>query len=225
MSAQQIRGDNLFKVFGGGTRRAVTALNGVSISWAAGASVALVGPSGSGKSTLVSLLGGLARPTRGSVQFRDRDLATCSDFELARLRRSLGFLFQSESLIPALKAWQNVSYPLVAQGVCEAERRQRAEALLNRLNLSDRAEAFPDELSGGEQQRVAAARALVADPEVVFADEPTAHLDAAASEQLASLFASVRDEGTTIIVATHDPLLVEAADRVVHLDRGRIVDG
>jgi len=136
----------------------------------------------------------------------------------------MGFVFQSESLIPRLSVWENVSYPLVAQGVGGPRRRQLAESLLDRLGLASRFGALPEELSGGEQQRVAVARALVGSPEVLLADEPTSHLDVESAERTYELFREVHSQGTTVLVATHDPALVGSATRVVSLEAGRVVD-
>ena len=207
-----------------GSAHEIVAVDRVTLEIEPGSFVALTGPSGSGKSTLLALLGALDRPTGGGVRVGDRDLAGCSDVELARVRRRMGFVFQSESLIPRLAAWENVSYPLVARGVGLSRRRELAESLLDRLGLVSRAAAYPEELSGGEQQRVAVARALVGSPEVVFADEPTSQLDTESADRTGKLLREIHSEGTTVVVATHDQALVEWATRVIALEDGRVVD-
>jgi len=207
-----------------GSVHEIVAVDRITLAIDPGSFVALIGPSGSGKSTLLALLGALDRPTAGGVRFGDRDLAGCSDVELARVRRRMGFVFQSESLIPRLPAWENVSYPLVARGVGVSRRRELAESLLDRLGLASRSAAFPEELSGGEQQRVAVARALVGSPEVVFADEPTSQLDTESADRTSELLREIHVEGTTLVVATHDPALIESATRVIALENGRVVD-
>jgi putative ABC transport system ATP-binding protein len=210
------------KVYRAGSRAEVRALDDVSLAVPAGSWVAATGPSGSGKTTLLALLGALDWPSRGEVLFRGRSLAGCSGHELGRVRRRLGFVFQNAGLIPGLPAWENVAYPLVPRGVSRAERRARAEALLTRLGLIERLTALPEELSGGEQQRVAVARALAGEPEVLLADEPTSNLDPAAAEGLVALLREVHARGTTVFVASHDPRLVAVATRVYELVGGRL---
>ena len=224
MTGVPLATSNLERRYRAGSSHEIVAVRDISLEISSGSFVALVGASGSGKSTLLALLGALDRPTSGTVRFGDQELSGCSDVELARLRRRMGFVFQSESLIPRLPAWENVSYPLVAQGVGEPSRRQMAESLLDRLGLASRFEALPEELSGGERQRVAVARALIGSPEVLLADEPTSHLDAESAERTCALFREVHSQGTTVVVATHDPELVESATRVVTLEAGRVID-
>lgn len=201
----------------------VRALDGVTTTIGSGSFHALVGPSGSGKSTLLALLGALDRPTGGTIVFAGRDLTACSDVELARTRRRAGFVFQNFSLVRGLPNWENITYPLVPRGVGSAERFEIAERLLRRFNMVDQLVKLPDELSGGEQQRVAVARALATNPDVILADEPTSNLDARAAEALIELFGEVNTSGKTIVVATHDPALLKRAVAVTELDRGRIV--
>jgi putative ABC transport system ATP-binding protein len=201
----------------------VRALDGVSLAVPAGSFTLLTGPSGSGKTTLLALLGGLEQPTRGRVLFAGRDLAACADAELARLRRRVGFVFQDFALIPGLPVWENITYPLVPRGVPRAERRRAAGEMLARVGLADRGGAYPGELSGGEQQRVAVARALVGGPEVVLADEPTSNLDDDAGRVVVELLRKAHADGTTLIVSSHDPLLTAAATITWRLSAGRLV--
>jgi putative ABC transport system ATP-binding protein len=210
------------KYFQEKTAAPVRALDDVSLVIARGEFCALTGPSGSGKTTLLALLGALDRASRGQVLFHGRDLGSCSDAELARLRRRTGFIFQDLALIPTLPAWENITYPLIPRGLATAERYERARALLGRFGLADKAAARPAELSGGERQRVAIARALAGDPEVLLADEPTSSLDPAAAEAIKDLLAGVHAEGRTVIVATHDARLLALAGSIYKLEAGRL---
>ena len=225
MSGVSLEADQLSKQYRAGTDDEVRAIDGVSLSIPAGVFAALVGPSGSGKTTLLALLGALDRPTGGSVRFGDRRLDECSDVELARLRRRMGFVFQSFSLIPRLPIWENITYPLIPRGRSTAQRRQVAGEALERLGLSAKLDSPPEELSGGEQQRAAVARALVGDPDVLFADEPTSNLDRLAAAGLVAVFREIQQGGTTLVVSTHDPDLIELASVVFELDQGRLVGG
>ncbi len=202
----------------------VPALDGVDLRVREGEFLAIMGPSGSGKTTLLHLLGALDRPTSGRVTFRGRDLATMEDTVLSTFRRHhLGFVFQAFNLIPELRAWENVALPLYYAGVSLAERRRRALRVLTELDLTERSEHFPAELSGGEEQRVAVARALVAGPSVIMADEPTGNLDTATGARLRELFLELnRDRGITIVMVTHQPEMAEVAHRVVRLRDGRV---
>ncbi len=210
------------KHYHAGARAEVRALDGVSLQIGRGSLAALTGPSGSGKTTLLALLGALERPTRGQVLFAGTDLAACSDAERARARRRLGFVFQNFSLIPGLPVWENVTYPLVPRGVGRRERLRLAGELLGRLGLASRLTARPEELSGGEQQRVAVARALVVRPEVILADEPTSNLDQASAAEVVGILRETHAGGTTVVLATHDPQLVGLATNVYELDTGKL---
>ena len=145
--------------------------------------------------------------------------------ELARQRRRMGFVFQNFSLIPRLAVWENITYPQIPRGLSAANRRQAADEILARLGLETKADAPPEELSGGEQQRVAVARALVGGPEVIFADEPTSNLDRRSADELAAMFQDINGSGTTLVVSTHDTALIEAASLVFTLSEGRLVEG
>lgn len=180
------------------------------------------GPSGSGKSTLLAMLGALDTPSRGEILFEGRGLRECSEVELARVRRRMGFVFQNFALVDGLTAWENVSYPLVPRGVPRAERWNIAASLLDRLALRDLAFRRPDELSGGEQQRVAVARALAGAPDVLLADEPTSNLDPTAAELVLALFAERRAAGAAVIVASHAAEFVSQATSIVRLAGGRL---
>ncbi len=216
------RTEAVCKYYRAGSRSEVRALDGVSLSVDAGGVTAVSGPSGSGKTTLLALLGALERPTRGRVLFEGRDLGRCSDVELARLRRRMGFVFQDFSLIPGLSAGDNVTYPLVPRGVPRAERRRRAEALLSRFGLGGKFAARARELSGGEMQRVAIARALAGEPEVLIADEPTSNLDLETSGTLLEVFRELAAAGKTVVLSSHDPRALALATRVYALAGGRL---
>jgi putative ABC transport system ATP-binding protein len=203
----------------------VRALEDVTVSVPPGSFTVLTGPSGSGKTTLLALLGAMDRPTRGKILFQGQDLGRCSDAELARIRRRMGFVFQDFSLIPGLAVLENITYPLIPRGVHRAARYQRAETLLRRLGLADKMHMQPQQLSGGEQQRVAVARALAGQPEILLADEPISHLDPAASLELLTLLQQLHGEGTTILLSTHDPGLVAWATTVFTLEAGRLKIG
>jgi putative ABC transport system ATP-binding protein len=213
---------DVVKVYRSGSGAAVRAVDGISLSIPRGAFAALTGPSGSGKTTLLALLGGLDRPTRGQVFFDGRDLAAFSDAALARTRRRVGFIFQDFALIPSLPVWENVTYPLIPRGASAGRRRERAAELLARLGIPEKFAARPRELSGGEQQRVAVARALAGDPEILFADEPTSNLDAASAGQLLAVLGEFRAAGRTVVVSTHDPQLVALATDRHELRAGRL---
>jgi putative ABC transport system ATP-binding protein len=200
----------------------VQALIEVSIQIAHGSFTVFTGPSGSGKTTLLTLLGGLDRPTKGEVLFNDRKLAHYSDTELTRLRRRFGFVFQDFALISGLPVWENVTYPLIPQGIHPRERHHRAQELSELLGLANKMNQRSVELSGGEQQRVAIARALVGKPEVIIADEPTSNLDPETAEIVLSLFQKLHTEGITILVSSHDPRIKSLATHLFPLKSGRL---
>ncbi|MBI3821865.1 MAG: ABC transporter ATP-binding protein [Planctomycetes bacterium] len=204
--------------------RIVKALQGVSLRIEAGEFTSIMGPSGSGKSTLMHLLGALDTPTSGEVFFQDRPLHKMSDRELAALRRNrIGFVFQFFNLLPTLKAVENVALPLLLSGISRAKALKPAYEELERVNLLDRAEHFPDEMSGGEMQRVAIARALVIHPEAVLCDEPTGNLDSANSEEVLKLLRKLPEPGKrSVVMVTHDDHAARFGDRIVHIRDGRI---
>ncbi|MBI1916010.1 MAG: ABC transporter ATP-binding protein [Planctomycetes bacterium] len=213
---------SLCKFYRAGTRDEVRALDDISVGVERGEVLVVVGPSGSGKTTLLALLGALERPTRGHIFFEGRDLGECSDVALARVRRRMGFIFQDFSLIPDLSAGENITYPLIPRGVPRAERWRRAEELLSRFGLGGKLTARARELSGGEQQRVAVARALAGEPEVVLADEPTSNLDPVTGQGLLDLLRELNAGGTTLILSSHDPAVISLAGRVCELEGGKL---
>ncbi len=209
-------------------QQVVDALRGISLSVAPGEFVAIMGPSGSGKSTLLHLLGGLDRPTSGEVVLDGVPIHRLSDDEATRLRREkTGFVFQAFNLIPLLTVYENVALPLTIAGTSTGRREvaDRIRTVVELVDLTDRLRARPDQLSVGEQQRVAVARALVTRPAILLADEPTGNLDyASGSELLQALWRSCEEEGQTIVLVTHDAKAAAYADRVCVVEDGRIVD-
>ncbi|QDU64970.1 ABC transporter ATP-binding protein [Engelhardtia mirabilis] len=203
--------------------RDLTILEGVDLTIGAGELVSVLGPSGSGKSTLLGLLAGLDRPTSGSVRLCGVELAGLGEDDLARLRRGrVGFVFQSFQLLGNLTARENVALPLELTGVADAA--ERTERTLAEVGLADRAHHYPAQLSGGEQQRVALARAFAAEPEVLFADEPTGNLDSETGERILELLLDLRARhGTTLVLVTHDEAVAARTDRELHLFGGRLV--
>ncbi len=202
----------------------VRALQGVDFSVTKGEWTALAGPSGSGKSTLLHLVGGLDRPTDGTVVVDGEKLNDLSESKLSDLRlRKVGFVFQAFNLLPVLSAVENVEFIMQLQGVGPSERRERALWVLAHLGLGDIGERRPGELSGGQQQRVAVARAIVTNPVLLLADEPSANLDSATTQELLALLRRINEErGVTIVTATHDPIVMGYASRRVLLRDGRI---
>ena len=212
------------RVFGSGDT-IVTALSSISLTVEQGDFLAITGRSGSGKTTLLNLLSGLDRPSTGAVLFHGDDLASLRESDLVDMRRhKIGFVFQSFGLMPLLSAQENVELPLHIGGLSWRERRQRANEALNAVGLGTRARHRPFELSGGEQQRVSIARALVTQPEVVFADEPTGELDTATARSIAETLGDVAaSRRATVIVATHDLDLAATAQRRLNLVDGHTV--
>ena len=212
------------RVFGSGAT-AVTALSSISLTIDQGEFLAVTGRSGSGKTTLLNLLSGLDRPSTGTVHFNGNNLAELRESDLVEMRRhKIGFVFQSFGLMPLLSAQENVELPLHIGGMSWRERRQRASEALKAVGLGTRARHRPFELSGGEQQRVSIARALVAEPEVVFADEPTGELDTATARSIAETLGEVAaSRRATVIVATHDLDLAAMAQRRLDLVDGQDV--
>ena len=201
----------------------VVALAGVSLDVREGEKLAIMGPSGSGKTTLLSILGCLDRPTRGEHRFDGRRVEGLSDDELSRLRnRSIGFVFQAFHLIPQLTVAENVETPLLYEGAPPSDWRPRALRALERVGLAARADHRPTELSGGEAQRAAIARALVTEPRLLLADEPTGNLDSATGEEIAGLLDELHARGRTVVLVTHNEALARRAERVVHLRDGRV---
>ncbi|MCL6514973.1 MAG: ABC transporter ATP-binding protein [Alicyclobacillus sp.] len=214
---------SVFKHYSTGAGR-LTVLRDVSLTIAAGEFVSVIGPSGSGKSTLMHILGCLDVPSEGTYRFQDLNVGTLDASALARIRnREIGFVFQNFYLLPRMSALRNVELPMVYRGVPRAERRRRAEALLERVGLADRIHHLPNELSGGQRQRVAIARALANDPAVILADEPTGALDTQTGREIMALFRALNEQGVTVVVITHDPDVARTARRMIRLVDGRIV--
>jgi putative ABC transport system ATP-binding protein len=203
----------------------VRAVDDVSLTVTQGESVAIVGPSGCGKSTLLYLLGGLERPTSGTIELAGRPIHDAPESSLARQRRhALGFVFQAFHLVDELTAQENVELPALLAGASPRAARDRARALLQRFDLEDRAGHLPSALSGGQRQRVAIARALANAPLVVLADEPTGNLDSAATTEVLRLFEQLRQGGQTLLVVTHDSRVAATADRLISMRDGAFVD-
>jgi len=218
-----VRVENVVKVYRQGARE-VRALDGVSMRVARGEFVAVMGPSGSGKSTLLHLLGGLDAPSAGEVWLDDRALSAMTDDELTVFRRRhVGFVFQFFNLLPTMTAEENVAYPLLLDGRPKREVMPRVARALARVGLTDRRTHRPDELSGGEAQRVAVARALVLEPLLLLADEPTGNLDSKTGDGVLGLVRDAcRGGGTTVVMVTHDAHAAAAAGRIVTLVDGRL---
>jgi putative ABC transport system ATP-binding protein len=219
-----IRLVDVSKVYNGAAGR-VAALADVSIEVAPGEFIALMGPSGCGKSTLLHLVAAVDLPTSGEVWVDGRNLSRLSDLDLSRFRRDrVGIVYQFYNLLPTLSAWENVALPALLAGASSKEARERSLALLRRVGTSHRAEHWPHELSGGEMQRVAVARALINRPAVLLADEPTGNLDSVAGRELLRLLGELHaEQRVTILLATHSDDAAAAARRVLHLKDGAFV--
>ncbi len=202
----------------------VKALNGVSLRVKRAEFVAIMGPSGSGKTTLLNLIGTLDTPTEGTILLDQEDLSKLSESDKDRIRRhKIGFIYQFYNLIPVLSARENVELPMDIANVDRGKSRERTDQLLKMVGLSDRADHRPDELSGGEQQRIAIARALANQPSLILADEPTGDLDTKTGKEIiGELKALCKDEEVTVIIVTHDPVAAELADRIVYMRDGTI---
>ncbi len=200
------------------------ALDGIQLDVRRGEYISLMGPSGSGKSTLFNMIGGLDKPTSGSVFINEVDIAQLDAAELAYLRcRQIGYIFQTFNLIPVMTALENVMLPMIFAGVPTDEGTERAIKLLETVGLGERLHHKPSELSGGQQQRVAVARALANDPAIILADEPTGNLDLKTGKEIIELLRRMNKEhGVTIISATHDLKMIDVSDRIVHIRDGRI---
>ena len=204
-------------------RRKITVLDNVSLSVEDGESLVIEGESGSGKSTLLSIISGLDRPDEGRVLIEQRDITDLNEDDLAPLRNvTFGFVFQSYHLVPSLTALENVMFPAELRG--DPQAREKAEALFARVGLPERSASFPHQLSGGEKQRCAICRALVNDPRIIFADEPTGNLDSVNGRAVLELLLELHHERqTTLILVTHSPEIARTADRVITLRDGRII--
>jgi putative ABC transport system ATP-binding protein len=225
MTGTIIEATEIVKVLGEGAGR-VDALKGIDLSLVGGELTLLMGPSGSGKTTLLSVLGCMLSPTGGTVRIRGRSTTGLSPEALAAVRReNVGFVFQSYHLFPTLTAAENVRLALDVRGDRSPRARVKADEALATVGLSHKANAFPRELSGGEQQRVAVARAIVADASVILADEPTAALDSENGQAVMTVLAKIaKDPARTLFIVTHDPRIMPFADRILRIEDGRIVD-
>lgn len=216
---------NLVKSYSRGNQT-VPVLENISLEILRGDFLALMGPSGSGKSTLLNLIAGIDKPDSGMIEIDGVEIVGLAETDLARWRAlHVGFIFQFYNLIPVLTAFENVELPLLLHSMSRRTRREHVETALNVVGLSDRMEHRPGELSGGQQQRVAIARAIVTDPSILVADEPTGDLDRQSAEDILNLMDQLnREFGKTIIMVTHDPRAAERAGRLLHLEKGLLVD-
>lgn len=216
-----VRARDLHKVFHRGSER-IDVLQGLDLEIPRGDFLALMGPSGSGKTTLLNLLGGLDQPTQGTIEVDGRRVDQLSSGELARWRaQNVGFVFQLYNLLPVLTAERNVELPLLLTHLSRKERKEHVAAALSVVGLSDRAGHYPRQLSGGQEQRVGIARAIVTDPTLLLADEPTGDLDRKAGDEILDLLEALNaDHGKTVVMVTHDPLAAARARRTLHLDKG-----
>ena len=222
-SQELVRAENLAKTYDSGDHR-VTVFEALNLQIAAGEMTAIVGPSGAGKSTLLHVLGGLDRPTKGLVKIGEFDISKFTELDLARFRnQEIGFIFQFHYLLPEFSALENVMMPLLVARVSTAAARARATELLANVGLASRATHRPGELSGGEQARVALARALVNRPRLLLADEPTGDLDSKTSESIHKLLKEItQSQNLTSIIVTHNEKLAAICDRVLHLEDGKL---
>src|SRR5882762_3822870 len=218
-----VRAKNVHKIFRRGSER-IEVLEGVDLEVAKGEFLALMGPSGSGKTTLLNLIGGLDTPTEGTIEVGGVSISRMNGSALSRWRsQNIGFVFQLYNLLPVLTAERNVELPLLLTKLSRAQRRKHVEVALKVVGLVDRAKHFPRQLSGGQEQRVGIARAIVTDPTLLLCDEPTGDLDRKAGDEILDLLQALnREHGKTIIMVTHDPHAAARAGRTVHLDKGRV---
>ena len=215
---------NIYKIYNEGKESEVRALDGVSLQIDRGEFVSIIGQSGSGKSTLMNILGCLDIPTYGDYHLDGTDITELTDKQLAHIRnKQIGFIFQGYNLIPALNARENVELPLIYQGLGMDQRYDRAMEALARVGMEDRADHRPAEMSGGQQQRVAIARAIATHPPVIMADEPTGALDSKTGRHVPEILHTLHEEGSTVILITHDNGIAATAERIVRLSDGHIV--
>ena len=218
---------HITKTFNMGKANAFTALSGIDLRIDLGRMTVFKGPSGSGKTTLLSIIGCMSRPTSGRIRLDSRETTSLPERFAARIRRdTFGFIFQNYNLIRGISAFENIMIPAYPTGRKHAAVKRRAQGLLRRLNMESKADERVETLSGGEQQRVAISRALINDPSIIIADEPTAHLDTDLSRQFMDIMIDLKDEGKTILIASHDPLVsgYGGVDRGVGLRDGEIVE-
>jgi putative ABC transport system ATP-binding protein len=219
----KIRAINLTKIYFKGSPNEVSALKNVSIDIAERDFCLLTGPSGSGKTTLLCLLGLLTKPTQGEVYIDDEEVSSYSDAWQTKIRKNkIGFIFQQYNLLPQFAAWENVALPNLCRNTTAAERKQQALQIMNDLGLKERVDFKVASLSGGEQQRVAVARALITNPEIIFADEPTAAVDEETAKAIIDIFKELKQKGKTIIVSTHDKSLFKEGTTHLTINHGEI---
>ena len=215
---------DLYKIYNEGKENEVRALDGISLRIDRGEFVAIIGASGSGKSTLMNVLGLLDIPTYGDYHLDGTDVTSLTDKQQALLRnKQIGFIFQGYNLIPALSAAENVELPLIYQGLPVDQREIRVEEALKKVGMFDRADHRPAEMSGGQQQRVAIARAIATHPPIIMADEPTGALDSKTGRHVLEILHSLHEEGSTILLITHDNGIAATAERIVRISDGRII--
>jgi putative ABC transport system ATP-binding protein len=215
---------NISKIYKSPNLREVRAIDGVSFEIRSGEFVLVMGPSGSGKSTLLYIMGCLENPTEGDYLLNGVSVTSCGDRTLSEIRGTrIGFVFQDFNLFPHLSALYNVAFPLIYKDLAKAERIREARRWLAEVGMEDRSHHLPSQLSGGEQQRIAIARALVSDPLLIIADEPTGNLDQARGDEIFQTFKELNRKGRTIVVATHNPAYMKYADRVLRLQDGKIL--
>lgn len=224
MTEPLIKLENVWKIYQLG-KVELLVLKGINLEINPGSFVTIMGPSGSGKSTLMYLMGSLDTPTKGKIFLENKDISEFSEDELAEIRgQKIGFVFQQFNLLPNLNALENVMLPMIFQGVSEEERKERAKKLLKSVNLGDRINHRPSELSGGEQQRIAVARSLANNPEIIIADEPTGNLDSGTGKMIMEVLVGLhKKEKKTIIVVTHDPNIAEYSKEIVNIQDGQII--
>jgi putative ABC transport system ATP-binding protein len=217
---------NVHKYFTRGNER-IDVLQGVNLDIPTGDFLGLMGPSGSGKTSLLNLVGGLDQPSAGTIEIGGTNIASLSGGQLSRWRsHHIGFVFQLYNLLPVLTAERNVDLPLLLTNLSKAERKKRVDIALRVVGLSDRAKHYPRQLSGGQEQRVGIARAIVTDPTLLLCDEPTGDLDRKAGDEILDLLQRLnRDHAKTIVMVTHDPRAAERANRVLHLEKGVLMEG
>ena len=226
MSAETlVRAKNVHKTFRRGSER-IEVLQGTNLEVGKGEFLALMGPSGSGKTTLLNLIGGLDTPSEGSIEVGGVDISRMSGAALSKWRsQNIGFVFQLYNLLPVLTAERNVELPLLLTKLSKAQRRKHVEVALKVVGLADRAKHYPRQLSGGQEQRVGIARAIVTDPTLLLCDEPTGDLDRKAGDEILDLLQALnREHGKTIIMVTHDPHAADRATQVLHLEKGTLME-
>lgn len=218
-----IKLEGVFKIYSMGENK-VYALSGIDISVKEGEFIAIMGPSGSGKSTGMNLVGSLDKPTKGKIFLDGHDISHLHESDLAQIRgKKIGFIFQSFNLIPTLTARENIVLPMVFQGTSKEKQKEKSDQLLELVELTERADHYPNELSGGQRQRVAIARALANDPDVILADEPTGNLDSKTGGRVLDFLEKMHKEGKTIVMVTHDPNLAHKyAEKVYWLKDGKL---